>query len=186
MFRAWLSVRRNQISWGEKFEYDLDYLRHISFWFDFEIVLKTIVKVLEREGITSDGAATAVDLGDYLLLSHQVSREYYSKRQDKAQSPPVTESGEGGEQMSARYSVLMSVYDKVSPQELNLSIESMLGQTVKPGQFVIVFDGPVGEDLKRTLSTVTVCRNRNYLQLYSFLKNRGLACTQCGFKVLSL
>lgn len=77
---------RNQISWEKKFEYDLDYLRHISFWFDFKIVLKTIVKVLERDGITSDGAATAVDLGDYLLLSHQVSREYYSKCQDKAQS----------------------------------------------------------------------------------------------------
>ena len=38
------------------------------------------------------------------------------------------------------YSVLMSVYDKEKPEYLKQSIESMLNQTVKPEQFVVVED----------------------------------------------
>lgn len=42
-----------------------------------------------------------------------------------------------------KYSVLMSVYAKDNPEYLKVSIESMLNQTVKPEQFVIVLDGPI-------------------------------------------
>ena len=76
--------------------------------------------------------------------------------------------------MSARYSVLMSVYDKVSPQELNLSIESMLGQTVKPGQFVIVFDGPVGEDLNGLVDSYCLSEPELFT-IVQLPENRGLA-----------
>lgn len=41
------------------------------------------------------------------------------------------------------YSVLMSFYDKEKPEYLKESIESMLSQTLKPEQFVIVKDGPL-------------------------------------------
>lgn len=50
------------------------------------------------------------------------------------------------------YSVLMSVYAKDNPEHLILAIESMLNQTVKPEQFVIVQDGPLPEKLELVIS----------------------------------
>ena len=44
---------------------------------------------------------------------------------------------------SRKYSVLMSVYSKVKTEELKISIDSMLRQTVPPEQFVLVEDGPL-------------------------------------------
>lgn len=46
-----------------------------------------------------------------------------------------------------KYSVLMSVYCKEKPEYLKLSIDSMLNQTVKPDEIVIVKDGPLTEEL---------------------------------------
>jgi undecaprenyl phosphate N,N'-diacetylbacillosamine 1-phosphate transferase len=42
---------RNSISWTKKFEYDIYYVDHVSFKLDLEIILKTIVKVVKKEGI---------------------------------------------------------------------------------------------------------------------------------------
>ena len=42
---------RNQNSLDEKVLYDLEYIRKMSAWFDFSILIKTIVVVLKREGI---------------------------------------------------------------------------------------------------------------------------------------
>ena len=42
---------RNSISWEEKFRYDLEYIKNISFINDFKIVLLTAKKVLVRENI---------------------------------------------------------------------------------------------------------------------------------------
>ena len=44
---------RNQISWDKKFELDLWYVDHHSFYLDFKIILQTIIKVLKVEGIDS-------------------------------------------------------------------------------------------------------------------------------------
>ncbi|NLP46836.1 MAG: glycosyltransferase [Epulopiscium sp.] len=49
--------------------------------------------------------------------------------------------------METNYSVLMSVYKKEKPEYFIESIESMLKQTVKPEQIVIVKDGPLTEKL---------------------------------------
>ena len=49
---------RNAISWEEKFEDDVYYVDHITFLLDIKIILKTIVVVLKRTGITSDTSAT--------------------------------------------------------------------------------------------------------------------------------
>lgn len=53
---------RNSISWEEKFREDLEYIQHISFINDLKIVLKTITKVLKREGIKQEGNATMSNL----------------------------------------------------------------------------------------------------------------------------
>ena len=56
---GWAQVNgRNAISWEEKFELDLWYVEHISFWLDVKIVFMTVMKVLRREGISSETAAT--------------------------------------------------------------------------------------------------------------------------------
>lgn len=46
-----------------------------------------------------------------------------------------------------KYSVLMSLYIKEKPEYLRLAIDSMLNQTVKPDEIVIVEDGPLTEEL---------------------------------------
>lgn len=49
---------RNSISWEEKFDLDVSYVNNISFLLDCKIILRTIMKVLIREGINSETAAT--------------------------------------------------------------------------------------------------------------------------------
>ena len=49
---------RNAISWTKKFELDVWYVDHCSFWVDMKVIFLTIKKVLTREGISSDTSAT--------------------------------------------------------------------------------------------------------------------------------
>ncbi|MEG1725253.1 MAG: glycosyltransferase [Anaerovoracaceae bacterium] len=46
-----------------------------------------------------------------------------------------------------KYSVLMSLYKKENPEYLRIAIESMLNQTVKPDEIVIVEDGLLTDEL---------------------------------------
>lgn len=49
---------RNNLSWDEKFKYDVYYVDHISFLLDIKILLKTIYVVLNKKGINSDTSET--------------------------------------------------------------------------------------------------------------------------------
>ncbi len=42
---------RNNLSWEEKFEYDVNYVNNVSFGLDVKILFWTVAKVLKREGI---------------------------------------------------------------------------------------------------------------------------------------
>ena len=42
---------RNNLSWEEKFAYDIQYVDNLSFAMDVKVIFKTAVKVLKREGI---------------------------------------------------------------------------------------------------------------------------------------
>lgn len=53
---------RNAIEWEKKFEYDVKYVDNITFIGDWKIMLKTVGKVLKREGITS---ATSVTMDEF-------------------------------------------------------------------------------------------------------------------------
>lgn len=46
-----------------------------------------------------------------------------------------------------KYSVLMSLYKKEHPEYLKLAIDSMLNQTIKPDEIVLVEDGPLTDEL---------------------------------------
>lgn len=50
------------------------------------------------------------------------------------------------------YSVLMSLYEKEKPAYLKQSLESVVNQTVKPDQIVVVLDGPVTDELEEILN----------------------------------
>lgn len=49
---------RNAISWEEKFDWDIRYVDHITFWGDWNIILRTIGIVLRHKGISSGTSAT--------------------------------------------------------------------------------------------------------------------------------
>ena len=49
---------RNAISWNDKFKYDVEYTRKITFLGDVKIILKTIKSVLAKEGISSETSST--------------------------------------------------------------------------------------------------------------------------------
>lgn len=49
---------RNAISWEEKFDLDVQYVDNVTFLGDWKIIFQTIKKVIVREGISSETAAT--------------------------------------------------------------------------------------------------------------------------------
>jgi len=56
---GWAQINgRNTISWEEKFDLDVWYVRNWSFLLDIKILFMTITSVIKREGISSEGEAT--------------------------------------------------------------------------------------------------------------------------------
>lgn len=56
---GWAQVNgRNAISWEQKFEFDVWYVDHQTFWLDMKILVLTAKKVLARDGISHQGQAT--------------------------------------------------------------------------------------------------------------------------------
>ena len=49
---------RNSITWEEKFNWDVQYVDHITFLEDWKIIFKTVGTVLKREGISSETSVT--------------------------------------------------------------------------------------------------------------------------------
>ena len=49
---------RNAIGWEEKFEYDVEYVDHISFALDLKILFSTFRSLYKKEGISQQGRAT--------------------------------------------------------------------------------------------------------------------------------
>lgn len=71
---------RNSISWEDKLEWDLVYVKNINILDDIIIIFKTVKKAfINQEGISQEEMATAEDLGDYLLRSHKISRNIYDE-----------------------------------------------------------------------------------------------------------
>lgn len=75
---------RNKISWEEKLSWDLKYVNHISLRTDLSIVVKTIIKVLKKENISTVGMETAEDLGDYLVRTKKINKEVYEIYNERA------------------------------------------------------------------------------------------------------
>lgn len=56
---GWAQVNgRNTISWEQKFDYDVWYVEHQSFWLDLKILWLTFLKVIKRSDISSSSSTT--------------------------------------------------------------------------------------------------------------------------------
>ena len=53
---------RNGITWEQKFSYDLQYVKNVTFLDDCKIILQTVQKVFQRQGISS---ATSVTMEEF-------------------------------------------------------------------------------------------------------------------------
>ena len=75
---------RNSINWDDRFKYDLEYVKNITFMNDIKIAIKTVTTVLKSEGIGEDGGDLSIDYGDYLLKHKRVTKKEYNKKQKEA------------------------------------------------------------------------------------------------------
>ena len=76
---------RNNITWEQKFEYDLLYIdRGITFLGDLKIILQTVGKVLKRSDTVREGTVSDMDYGDWLMLEGKVDRATYDEKQKEA------------------------------------------------------------------------------------------------------
>lgn len=56
---GWAQVNgRNALTWEEKFRLDVWYIDNWSLWLDLKILLMTVVRVVRRDGISSEGYTT--------------------------------------------------------------------------------------------------------------------------------
>lgn len=76
---------RNSISWEKKINYDLQYLKKITFCGDLKIIIQTVRKAfIKQEGVTENDMPTSENLGDYLLRTGQIEKDKYKLLQIKA------------------------------------------------------------------------------------------------------
>ena len=74
---------------------------------------------------------------------------------------------------NSKYTDLMSVYYKEKPEYLSLSIESMLNQTVKPDEFIIVKDGPLTTELDEVINNFVTAYPKTF-NILVYETNLGL------------
>lgn len=56
---GWAQVNgRNALTWEEKFEHDVWYVDNLSLWLDLKILVMTVCKLIQRDGISAPGSVT--------------------------------------------------------------------------------------------------------------------------------
>jgi lipopolysaccharide/colanic/teichoic acid biosynthesis glycosyltransferase len=76
---------RNNITWEQKFEYDLQYIDSgITLWGDVKIIFQTVGKVLKRSDTVREGTVSDMDFGDWLMQEGKVDKETYDAKMQEA------------------------------------------------------------------------------------------------------
>ena len=75
---------RNNISWEQKLDYDLEYVERITFGGDVKIIFRTVKKVFKREDTVREGTVSDMDFGDWLLQNGNVDKATYDAKQAEA------------------------------------------------------------------------------------------------------
>ena len=138
---------------SDKLFYDLKYIQQASLHEDLVILIQTIRTLFapnRLQGRRDEKGKFDFDEYDVLLKANQ--------KKDLPKTP---------------FSVLMSVYKKEKPEYFQMAVDSVMEQTYKPSEILIVQDGPLTEEL------YAVCNNlkRKYKELVRFVqleKNVGL------------
>lgn len=77
---------RNNISWEEKFTYDLRYIKKITLLSDIKIIFQTAFKVFKRSDVVREGTVSDIDYGDYLLQELAITEADYNTKQIEAKN----------------------------------------------------------------------------------------------------
>ena len=76
---------RNNITWEEKFKWDLEYIhKGITCFGDLKIICQTVGKVLKRSDTVREGTVSDIDFGDYLLQKGNITEEVYINGRQEA------------------------------------------------------------------------------------------------------
>ncbi len=66
---------RNCVEWGRRFQYDLEYIRNLSFWNDVKIVILTVAAVFQHKGIQVDTQKEEGNLAEIRQRSEREEQE---------------------------------------------------------------------------------------------------------------
>lgn len=77
--------------------------------------------------------------------------------------------------MKKNFTVVMSVYKNDKPEYLQLAIDSLVNQTIKPDEIIIISDGPLTSKLEIILETYSKYK---YIRFIKLDKNVGLASSR--------
>ena len=205
---GWAQVNgRNSITFDTVVKFDKEYVEKVSLLFDIKILFKTVGYVLGKGKADVNKAGTVSNefYGDYLLRTEQISQEYYDERlalaKEKLSSAnknavfiannkiAVEKEEDSLPEGEADISVLMSVYKNDKPEWLVTSIESVVNQTLKPREILLFVDGPVGEELDRTI--VELDKKYDILRVSRNEENIGLGRTlekgllECKYEIVA-
>lgn len=71
-----------------------------------------------------------------------------------------------------KYSVIMSIYYKVAPIDLEMSINSILNQTYATNEFILIKDGKLTKEQENVLDKF-IRNNKKIFKIYQFDENKG-------------
>ena len=71
---------RNNMSWPERIQYDIEYVKNFSFWFDIVIIFQTVLTVFKKTG---------TDVRPELRQIDRFSKHYIPENQESAQEETV-------------------------------------------------------------------------------------------------
>lgn len=75
---------RNNITWEEKFNFDLEYMKKITFIGDIKIMFRTVAKVFKGADVVREGTVSDMDFGDWLVFEGKIDKEFYAEKQSEA------------------------------------------------------------------------------------------------------
>lgn len=76
---------RNNITWEQKIDYDLEYIDDgVTLFRDAKIIFQTVGKVLKRSDTVREGTVSDMDLGDWLMMEGKVDQETYDAKLTEA------------------------------------------------------------------------------------------------------
>lgn len=71
---------RNNITWEQKFEYDLVYIKEVAFFKDIKFIFFTTANVIKRKNISREGTVTDVDFGQWLFNIDKIDLEVFEQK----------------------------------------------------------------------------------------------------------